>query len=307
MDLRLLRYFQRIAELGSLSKAAVELGFSQPALTRQMMRLEHDLGVTLLIRDSRGVRPTEAGELLLARVRPLVEQAQLIEDELAAWRGTPAGEVALCMPVSFHISITRPLVSEIRRTLPGIRLRVIDGLDTLLHDQLRDGLVDLGVMMYDEERIIDGVDQTPLARDRLMLMGRIGDFAPGGAVRLEQLVDLPFILPGARNHMRQRLDGVLRKQGYVLDVVVEADTARLINDLVRSGEGFSVTPEAGLKTGIGDGLAAWPIERLSIEWALCIQQKRRASPTVRKVADLLTVYLDHVLKPTAGDAVPPRL
>jgi len=65
LDLRLLWYFKRAAEMGSLTKAAVELRTSQPALTRHIMRLERELRATLLLRDQRGVTPTEAGTLVL--------------------------------------------------------------------------------------------------------------------------------------------------------------------------------------------------------------------------------------------------
>ena len=65
LDLRLLWYFKRTAEIGSLTKAAVELRTSQPTLTRHIMRLEHELHATLLLRDQRGVTPTEAGTLVL--------------------------------------------------------------------------------------------------------------------------------------------------------------------------------------------------------------------------------------------------
>ncbi|HJY49561.1 MAG TPA: LysR family transcriptional regulator, partial [Stellaceae bacterium] len=59
LDLRLLWYFKRTAEIGSLTKAAAELRTSQPALTRHIRRLEHELRATLLLRDQRGVTPTE--------------------------------------------------------------------------------------------------------------------------------------------------------------------------------------------------------------------------------------------------------
>ena len=77
LDLRLMWYFKRTAEIGSLTKAAVELGTPQPALTRHIMRLERELRAPLLLRDQRGVTPTEAGGLVLDKAENLlrVEQA----------------------------------------------------------------------------------------------------------------------------------------------------------------------------------------------------------------------------------------
>ena len=161
MDLDLLKCLNRIVAIGSVSRAASELGISQPALTRQIKRLEHSLGSELLVRNSRGVQLTEAGEFVLSRIRPLLDQAELVAEELSAWRGSLSGDIAICMPASLHRTVTSPLVADIRHAMPGIGLRVIDGFDALLHDQLRDGLVDLGILVHDEDRIIGGAFDGP--------------------------------------------------------------------------------------------------------------------------------------------------
>ena len=95
LDLRLLWYFKRTAEIGSLTKAAAELGTSQPALTRHIMRLERELRATLLLRDQRGVTPTEAGALVLDKAEDLLHLEQAMKDDIGALSGTIAGEVAL--------------------------------------------------------------------------------------------------------------------------------------------------------------------------------------------------------------------
>jgi LysR family nitrogen assimilation transcriptional regulator len=79
LDLRLLWYFKRTAEIGSLTKAAAELGTSQPALTRHIMRLERELRVALLLRDQRGVTPTEAGALVLDKAENLLRLEQAMK------------------------------------------------------------------------------------------------------------------------------------------------------------------------------------------------------------------------------------
>src|SRR5260370_42392474 len=94
LDLRLLWYFKRTAEIGSLTKAAAELGTSQPALTRHIMRLERELRASLLLRDQRGVTPTEAGALLLDKTPNPLRLAQAIEDDIDALAHTLAVDVS---------------------------------------------------------------------------------------------------------------------------------------------------------------------------------------------------------------------
>jgi len=287
MDLGVLKSFSRIAALGSVSRAASDLGISQPALTRQIKRLEHDLGSEVLVRNSRGVELTEAGHYLLSRIGPLLDQADLIAEELSAWRGSLTGHVAVCMPASLHRSVTLPLVADVRRTMPGVRLRVIDGFDALLHDQLREGLVDLGILVHDHERIIEGVDQKPLVRERLLLVGNKSAFPKDARLRTRDLHDKELALPGERNHLRQHVEALLRKQGGAARIGIEVESMSLASDLVRRGEFFSVVPESGVDGYARDGIGCWPIAGASITWALCIQKRRAQSPVVREVAKRL--------------------
>ena len=284
MDLAVLKCFSRIAALGSLSRAASDLGISQPALTRQIKRLEHDLGNEVLVRNSRGVELTEAGHYLLSRIGPLLDQADLIAEELSAWRGALSGSVAICMPASLHRAVTLPLVADIRRTMPGVRLRVIDGFDALLHDQLREGLVDLGILVHDEQRIIEGVDQKPLAREQLLLVGSRSAFPQGARLRIRDLRDKELALPGERNQLRQHVEALFRRQGVAARIGIEVESMSLANDLVRRGEFFSVMPESGSFGYAKDGIGCWPMIGASISWALCIQKRRAQSPAVREVA-----------------------
>ncbi|MFA7625212.1 MAG: LysR family transcriptional regulator, partial [Pusillimonas sp.] len=82
MDSRVLECFLRVAELGSINRAAVDLNLSQPALSRQIAGLEHEMQVQLFIRSQGGVRLTEAGKLLSDRVRPLLRQFAVIKAQV---------------------------------------------------------------------------------------------------------------------------------------------------------------------------------------------------------------------------------
>ena len=167
VDLRLLWYFKRTAEIGSLTKAAPELGTSQPALTRHIMRLERELRATLLLRDQRGVTPTEAGALVLDKAENLLRLEQAMKDDIGALSRTIAGEVSLCMPSSMHWVVTAPMTSIIAAKFPDIRLRLMDGFDHLSRAQLKSRSADIGVMVYDPDSILDGVDCRPVASEQL--------------------------------------------------------------------------------------------------------------------------------------------
>ena len=95
MELRSLGYFVRIAELGSITRAASHLRVAQPALTRQVQRLEDELGVALFTRVNRGVRLTEAGQKLLESATRILRDVERTGDEIRAQDAHPSGKIIL--------------------------------------------------------------------------------------------------------------------------------------------------------------------------------------------------------------------
>ena len=95
MELRSLAYFLRIAELGSITRAAAHLRLAQPALTRHVQRLEEELGVPLFTRANRGVRLTEAGQKLLESAARILREVERTGDEIRAQDAHPSGRIIL--------------------------------------------------------------------------------------------------------------------------------------------------------------------------------------------------------------------
>src|SRR6202023_638598 len=95
MDFRQLRTFRAVAELGSLSKASDRLRVAQPALSRQIKLLEHELKIRLFARNGRGMVLTAAGQLLLDRTTGLVRQIEQVRDDIQSVSGKPSGRVVL--------------------------------------------------------------------------------------------------------------------------------------------------------------------------------------------------------------------
>ena len=92
MDLKQLEYFLAVAEERSVTRAAVRLHLTQPPLSAQLARLEHELGVPLLVRHRRGVDLTEAGRVLAERARRLLAEAEATAEEVTGTgRGGPGG------------------------------------------------------------------------------------------------------------------------------------------------------------------------------------------------------------------------
>ena len=244
MDLLQLRYFVRVAELGSFTRAATVLGIAQPALSRQVRLLEVELHQTLLRRTGRGAVPTEAGNLLLEHGRGILHQVDRTLEEMAQARGGLAGRVALGLTPSVARVLAVPLMQTFRAEMPQARLMIREGLSISMLDYLLAGQLDVAVLY--NATAMPGLEITPLANEELLLVQR-ADGAPARRisdaddhVTLSELSRLPLIIPSQPNAIRMHVEATLATAGLRPDVTMEVDGVRAILDLVADGAGGAV-------------------------------------------------------------------
>ena len=146
MDFRQLRTFSCVAELGSLSKASDTLRVAQPALSRQIKLLEHELRAELFTRNGRGMVLTEAGRLLLARTAGIVRQIDQIRDDIQSAGGAPSGRVVLGLVPTVSCVLSARLARRTVESYPGISLCIVESYSGHLIEWLHRGEMDLAVI-----------------------------------------------------------------------------------------------------------------------------------------------------------------
>ena len=134
MDIKQFVYFAAAVEAGSITRAAIRLGISQPAISRRIAALEQEMGATLLDRHGTGIVPTEAGQLVLAHAREIQRRLDTLRDELAALRTTPGGEVRLGMTPAMAEAVGAILVGRLRREFPNVLVSLHEGFGGHLRD-----------------------------------------------------------------------------------------------------------------------------------------------------------------------------
>ena len=125
MEIKQLRTFMHVATLGKLSLASDRLGTAQPALSRQIRMLEEELGVRLFDRNGRGMIPTDAGELLLAKVGFLVRYMEEVRSEIQSFAGTVRGHVVVGMPEGLAEVIAAKLIDNFVTRYPETSVHFI--------------------------------------------------------------------------------------------------------------------------------------------------------------------------------------
>ncbi|PTT75638.1 LysR family transcriptional regulator, partial [Pelomonas sp. HMWF004] len=136
------RVFLRVADAGSLSKAALALDMPQSMVSRAISHLERQCGERLFIRTGRGVVPTDFGVQLLPRVARLAADADVLMEDIRAARGQPMGDVLVGLLPSAVARYAGPLAAAVRSQLPAVRLHLVEGASAQLEEHLREGRLD---------------------------------------------------------------------------------------------------------------------------------------------------------------------
>lgn len=242
MDLKKLEYLLQVAEYGSFTKAAAVIGIAQPALGRQVQKLEEECGVRLLYRHGRGVGLTPEGETLLERVRPLVRQLQSAALDLREDAGAASGLVTIGMTPIVRGLIALPLLASLRSRYPKLQLNVVEGYSGYIHEWLMNARVDVAIL-HDARRSQQMLVE-PLAAAKLSLISPPGTAslanASSGAVPLKRLAGLPLVLPSKNHGLRRALEYAMGRIGVGMDIHYEVDTVALAVDVVRAGLAHTV-------------------------------------------------------------------
>jgi len=289
MELRRLANFVRVVEAGSISRAAALVGVAQPALTLQVARLERELGVPLLLRSPRGVRPTEAGLALCRHARELLRQAERLPARVRASACEAAGEVSVGLPTAFVAFFAAPLMRRVAARLPRVRLRLFDGQSALLREHALNGRVDLALLSEPEGGAPPVVlDRLPLFRQRLSLLtdGSGPGDADGAPIPLAEAAARAAGVPSPGNVVRAALDGALARHGLRVEARAELNSMPTVVAAVREGLGAAVTTWTPLDAGErARGLCHRPIEApaLAVLVSLCAAAGAAADPAAEAV------------------------
>ena len=291
MDLRQLRYFIRVAELGSFSRAAPMLDIGQPSLSRQVRLLEVELRQNLLIRNGRGVEPTEAGKVLLELGRGVLHQMDRVYEALSSAEGKLAGRASVGLPPTWAKLVVPTLAKLLKRELPHATLALSEGLSFGLREAVLQGNLDIA-LLYDAVPSPD-LELTPLKNEELVLIGPRGNGGLAGApVSLAQLAALPLVVPGRPNAIRMLLERELCAAGHRPRIAYEVDGVPSILDLVRTGEGHAVLPLSAIERDDPQAFHCRPVGPGSLVTSLMMAVSARRSAThTQKAAFRLLVEL----------------
>jgi DNA-binding transcriptional LysR family regulator len=193
-----LQVVQQASALGSFSAAAEALGYTQSAVSRQIAAIEAAVGAPLFERVARGVRPTEAGTVLVEHATAVLAALRAAETAIARIRERLEGRLLLgSIPAAMSVLVPRA-IARMSRQSPGLEIALIEGSTPMLVDQVRQGLVDTAVIALGPELPrydLEGLRHDVLLLDALRVAVPAGHRLAGRErVPVRELRDEPWIV-----------------------------------------------------------------------------------------------------------------
>jgi LysR family nitrogen assimilation transcriptional regulator len=245
INLRQLRYFVRIVEAGSITRAAHRLYVAQPALGSQMRLLEEELGVTLLERHSRGIRTTPAGDLLYQRALPILQNLESARQDVMALGGVQPESLVLGVTPGIANVLGSGLLMHAREAVPSVHLSLVEEMSYALADAVERGDIDLALGYEASDR--PGLRCLELLREELLFVVSRQAYPgmPGlgeASITLAQAVSHPLVLAEGRDPLRKLVEAQARSLGCPFNLVFEASSISTMKAIVAQGGAASIQP-----------------------------------------------------------------
>ena len=270
MDLRQLAALIAVSETGTFSAAASRLHTVQSNVSAHIARLERILGATLV--DRSAGRLTEEGEIVVARARRVQAELDAMVADVISLRHEVIGEVRIGVIGTVARWLVAPLHSRLRQLHPGVHMVVVDASTTSLIPQLLTGNLNLAIANLPVSD--DDVTSRPLFdEDMLAIVPEAHPLARRRALYLDDLADLPLLLPPRGRSYRTAIDAAAASVGVILSPKAEIDGVTLITALALGGLGIGIVPSTGAPMAM-EGCRSIPVEGLPRRRVGIVQRRR---------------------------------
>jgi DNA-binding transcriptional LysR family regulator len=287
MDLLLLRSLLAVADHETVTRAARAMAVTQPALSRRLQMLEEEMGARLLERSKRGAALTEAGRLVAAEARVLVERYARLREEVRAHERLEAGLVRVGGGATAVSFVLPPAIAALSAQRPGIRFEVREAGSRDVEEDVLAERLELGVVTLPTASPALAV--RPLRRDRIVLIAA-RDHALAKKRRLEarDLAGRGLVGFDRWSAIRTLIDDALRRAGVEMNVQMELRSIAAILEMVAHTELLGFVSQLGVE-GRALPVTVLDIRGVTIQRRLAVIHKlgRPLSPAAQAFAGLL--------------------
>lgn len=242
METNKFKALKAAVELGSLTNASSELGYTQAGLTHMMNRLEREIGCTLLSRDKYGVHLTDTGKKLMPYIEELLRAADKLEKEIETTKEESVHTLRIASYTSMINQWLPTLMSKFNKTHPLVSFEIIDDSISGVYNMVYDGKADLGFVSRQDNIECDFLH---LKNDALLaVLPPDSDIAEGmGRIPVEEFSGLQFIMPSmgfdmdimralGKNGVRPIINNTNVNDAAVISMVAHGLGATILSELI---------------------------------------------------------------------------
>ena len=258
MELLQLKYFQVVARLEHISKAAEELYVSQPALSKTISQLEKELGIRLFDRNGKYIKLNRYGKAFCAKVERALKTLEDAKHELKDMSNDPCEEIRLVVLASSHL--LPELLSRFREQYPQVRFRLMQHLTNSYSQP------DFDLCISAFPLTTRQIEHTPLLRESILLAVPLDHhLAKQSRVKLNELKNEKFIVLKKGKELRKITDVICKEQNFVPQITFESDDPATVRGLIRAKQGIGFIPEVTWGGSTGKDVKLLKIEEETFE------------------------------------------
>lgn len=257
MNTKQVQYALVLAQNLNFSQTAEQLGITQPALSKQILALEKDLGVRLFDRSTLPLSVTPAGEHFFAQAKELLMREEQLRQDMADFQSGNRGRLTIGISPFRCLYLMPELLQKLQTQYPGLQIVLREGKSHELHKLAADGLVDFAIMNLPVDETL--LEVLPLAPERILLAvpESMADSVPveagqteGGypVADLQNCQALPFVVLGSQQVHRVLFDKLCQKAGIVPNIAVETVGITSAWAMTRAGIGATLLPAQFIET-----------------------------------------------------------
>lgn len=290
-----LRYFLEVVHTGSIADASARLNVAASAISRQIAKIEADLGVDLFERRPRGMVPSPAGELLAAHARRAFMEDEAVVSALKRLRGLATGTVRVAGTEGFGLGLIPTAIESFRRVYPGIHFQVSVVSPSEVTRMVREGLVDIGATFSFAPEAgvhVFGHGRAPIQA----VMACDHHLATRAAVTFTELAGEAMALPEKNTTARQLFDIGCGLAGVTIEPVLVSNYIGALWAFAESGGGITIAGALTVHSRSGARAVSVPIDGPAVD------QRRYEIQTMpgRRLPDAVEAFAAHLMALVTG-------
>lgn len=289
MELRNIKTFARIAEVGSFTRVATELGYTQSAVTMQIKQLERELGCVLFERLGRSVRLTPEGERLLPVANRMLQAADEAS-RIAQKPGEVSGTLRIGVSDSLLMGVLAPVLSELSRTYPRVCASTYQQMPDEQFAMLRRNDIDVLLLLDERMERPEWVKVFEVPAEVGFVVAATDPMARRARVPLEEVLSRPLFLTERDVSYRAGLDERIWARGLEATPRVECGNTAFLAELVEGCGGVSFLPSCAVRAAVAAGRLAHvdvDFERLDLWHQAIVRKNKVVTPQMRLFLELV--------------------